>query len=61
MTPKPEQFCYRIEIDHEGILAGRPHFFYVIALTMDEACKYAKDKKDVFDEIISCKLMGDAP
>ena len=56
-----DKYCFRIELDREGILSGRPHFIYVIAESMEQACEYARKRKDCFDVIIDCKLMGDAP
>jgi len=48
--------CYRLELDNTRLLSGHPYFWYVI-------CEYVRNHKDKSwqHEIISCKLMGDAP
>jgi hypothetical protein len=61
MTKK--RYCYRVKMDNEDPLLSRPYFWYVIAETMEHACEYIRKHpdKNVFHEIKTCELLGDAP
>ena len=53
-----ELFCFRVTVDHKGLLSGHPRSYYVQAPTIEDACKLVNEKKYWQHEIIRVDLMG---
>ena len=57
-TNDAPKYCFEITFNCEWRF---PRTIYVVAETMEEACKHASEKKNWQQEIESCKVLGRAP
>lgn len=58
MPCEKKRYCFEVRFDCQW---GMPRTIYVLAETMDAACKYASEKKNWQQKIESCKCLGEAP